>query len=139
NEDPVGSLPGGVKVAKVLAKLEKLIVSDLFLTETAKLAGIVLPASAFAEHEGTFVNSEGRAQHLQPALDPAAGRTTTEALKQLGGAPSAALPPEQPGTPRFAVPALRKETKRAGSFHSDALEQWVRELKKKEGMLKDGE
>ncbi|MCU0606479.1 MAG: FAD-dependent oxidoreductase [Candidatus Edwardsbacteria bacterium] len=139
NEDPVGSLPGGDKIAKTLARLETLLVCDLFLTPTAKLAGIVLPASAFAEHEGTFVNSEDRSQRLQPALKPAAGRTTAEVLKQLGGKPAASLPPEKSGKPRFAVPALKKDAKRARSFHGDALEKWVWELKKKEGMLKDGE
>ncbi len=139
NEDPAGSLPGGEKIAKTLAKLETLVVCDLFLTDTAKLAGIVLPASAFTEHEGTFVNSEGRSQHLKHALKPAAGRTTVEFLKQLGGTPSAQLPQAKQGEPAFAVPVLKKETRPARSFHSDALEKWVWELKKKEGMLKAGE
>ncbi|MDI6739039.1 MAG: FAD-dependent oxidoreductase [Candidatus Edwardsbacteria bacterium] len=139
NEDPIGSLPGGDKLAKVFSKLEKLIVCDLFLTGTAKLAGVVLPASAFAENEGTFVNSEGRIQRLKALLTPAAGRTTVEILKELGGTPSAQMPQAKKGRQAFAVPSLKKGKKMTKSFASDVLEKMAWELKKKEGVLKEGE
>ena len=58
-ENPVSSSPGPHLVRKALASLEFLVVADMFLTETAKLATVVLPAASFAEKEGTFTNFEG--------------------------------------------------------------------------------
>jgi len=46
------------------------VVQDLFLTETAELAHVVLPSASFAEKGGTFTNTEGREQHLRPAILP---------------------------------------------------------------------
>jgi len=69
-ENPVASFPSPSQVKKVLESLELLVVTDLFLTETAKLAAVVLPAASFAEKEGTFTNFEGRAQRLQRAIEP---------------------------------------------------------------------
>ncbi|HEU5011965.1 MAG TPA: NADH-quinone oxidoreductase subunit NuoG, partial [Roseiflexaceae bacterium] len=54
-------------VAQALDALEFLIVQDLFLTETAQRADVVLPAAAFAESEGTFTNAERRVQHFRQA------------------------------------------------------------------------
>ncbi len=51
-------------------KPEFLVVQDLFLTETAKLADVVLPAQSFAEREGTFTNTERRVQLFRAALKP---------------------------------------------------------------------
>jgi predicted molibdopterin-dependent oxidoreductase YjgC len=42
----------------------------MFLTETAKLATVVLPAASFAEKEGTFTNFEGRVQRVRKAIEP---------------------------------------------------------------------
>ncbi|MDD5542488.1 MAG: NADH-quinone oxidoreductase subunit NuoG [Acidobacteriia bacterium] len=53
-----------------LKKLELLVVSDLFLTETAKLADVVFPAASFAEKAGTMTNCGGQVQRLQRALLP---------------------------------------------------------------------
>jgi len=55
---------------KSLANLEFLIVQDIFLTETAKLADVVLPSACFAEKEGTFTNTERRVQRIRKAVDP---------------------------------------------------------------------
>jgi NADH-quinone oxidoreductase subunit G len=55
---------------EALTQLECIIVQDLFLTETAKLAHIVLPTVSFAEKEGTFTNYRRRVQRLQRALKP---------------------------------------------------------------------
>jgi NADH-quinone oxidoreductase subunit G len=56
-----------------LEKLELLVVSDLFLTETARRAHVVLPAASFAEKEGTMTNCGGQVQRLQRALFPLEG------------------------------------------------------------------
>ncbi len=53
-----------------LEKLDFLVVQDLFVTETAQLADVVLPAASFAEMEGTFTNLAGRVQRVRKALRP---------------------------------------------------------------------
>lgn len=53
-----------------LEKLDFLVVQDIFLTETARLAHVVLPAAAFAEVDGVFTNSERRVQRIRKAVDP---------------------------------------------------------------------
>jgi len=65
--DPATECPGG---KEALEKLDFLVVQDLFLTETAQLADVVLPAASFAEVEGTFTNLAGRVQRLRRALRP---------------------------------------------------------------------
>jgi len=55
---------------EALEKLRFLVVQDLFLTETARLADVVLPAASFAEADGTFTNMTGRVQRLHKALRP---------------------------------------------------------------------
>jgi len=53
-----------------LESLEFLVVQDIFLTETAKLADVVLPGTTFAEKDGTFTNTERRVQRLRKAINP---------------------------------------------------------------------
>jgi NADH-quinone oxidoreductase subunit G len=65
--NPAKSSPA---IAAALSQLEFLVVQDLFLTETAQLADVVLPAAAFAEREGTFTNAERRVQHFLQARRP---------------------------------------------------------------------
>jgi len=67
-ENPVLSDPDSNHVVEALKKLDFLVVQDLFLTETAQLADIVLPAVSFAEKEGTFVNTERRVQKVNKAI-----------------------------------------------------------------------
>ncbi len=55
---------------KALENLELLVVQDLFLTETAEYADVVLPAACFAEKEGTFTNTERRVQIFEQAVAP---------------------------------------------------------------------
>ena len=50
--------------------LEHLVVADLFLTETARYADVVLPGASFAEKDGTYVNTERRIQLARKAMDP---------------------------------------------------------------------
>jgi predicted molibdopterin-dependent oxidoreductase YjgC len=66
-DDPVGS-DGRLK--QVLEKLEFLVVQDIFLTETAKLASVVLPASSIAEKAGTVTSLERRLQEVHRAEEP---------------------------------------------------------------------
>ncbi len=68
-ENPVASFPCPSLVRKALTSLELLVVTDMFLTETAKLATVVLPAASFAEKEGTFTNFEGRVQRIRKAIE----------------------------------------------------------------------
>ncbi len=70
--DPVSTSPDGNLVKEALKKLEFLVVQDTFLTETAKLADVILPGVSFAEKEGTFTNVEGRIQKLKKAFEPLA-------------------------------------------------------------------
>jgi formate dehydrogenase alpha subunit len=69
-ENPILSDPDQQHVEKALANLEFLVVQDIFMTETARYAHVVLPAAAFAEKEGTFTNTERRVQLLAKALPP---------------------------------------------------------------------
>jgi len=69
-ENPVVSDPDADHVVKALEKVELLIVQDLFLTPTAKLADVVLPGVSFAEKDGTFVNTERRVMRVRKAVEP---------------------------------------------------------------------
>ncbi len=69
-ENPVAVFPQPELVRNALAALDFLVVSDMFLSETAGLATVVLPAAGFAEKEGTFTNFEGRIQHLKKVIEP---------------------------------------------------------------------
>ena len=69
-ENPVSSFPCRSLVRNALTSLDFLVVTDMFLTETAELAAMVLPTASFAEKEGTFTNFEGRAQRVRKAIEP---------------------------------------------------------------------
>jgi NADH-quinone oxidoreductase chain G len=71
-ENPLVSFPRPDEVESRLKGMEFLVVQDIIMTETAKLAHVVLPAAAWAEKEGTFVGATGLAQHL-PKCVPAPG------------------------------------------------------------------
>ena len=69
-ENPAMSDPNANHAREALARLDTLIVQDIFLTETAYLADIVLPASAFPEKTGTFTNTDRRVQLGRKAVNP---------------------------------------------------------------------
>ncbi|MCP4596442.1 formate dehydrogenase subunit alpha [Neptuniibacter sp.] len=69
-ENPAMSDPDVAKARQALAKLDHLVVQDIFLTETAALADVVLPASAFAEKDGTFTNTNRQVQLGRQAVNP---------------------------------------------------------------------
>ncbi len=69
-ENPVLSDPDANHVKESLKALEFLVVQDIFLSETAQLADIVLPSTSFAEKDGTFTNTERRVQRVRKAVEP---------------------------------------------------------------------
>ncbi len=69
-EDPVLTDADANHVRKALQALDFLVVQDLFLTETAQLADVVLPAACYAEKDGTFTNTERRVQRVRKAVEP---------------------------------------------------------------------
>jgi assimilatory nitrate reductase catalytic subunit len=80
----VVSAPNAAALERRLASLEFLVVADLFLSETARLADVVLPACQWAEEEGTMTSLEGRVLYRRAARAPPAGvRTDLQILKAL--------------------------------------------------------
>jgi formate dehydrogenase major subunit len=69
-ENPVISDPNIAHAEDWVRRLEFLAVQDLFLTETARWADVVIPGSSFAEKAGTYVNTERRIQLTEAAIDP---------------------------------------------------------------------
>jgi NADH-quinone oxidoreductase chain G len=69
-EDPVIAFPDNSKIMSRLKALDLLIVQDIIFTDTAKLAHVVLPASSWAEKDGTFTNAEGVTQKTHRIVDP---------------------------------------------------------------------
>jgi len=69
-ENPLVSDPDLRHAGHVLKKLELLVVQDIFLTETAEIAHVVLPGVSFAEKEGTFTTTDRRVQRVRKAMDP---------------------------------------------------------------------
>src|SRR5690606_38754147 len=88
-EDVVQTDPNTQKVMKALDSLEMLVVSELFMTETAKMATVLLPASSFLEKEGTFTNGERRIQRVQTVVEPIEGtkpdgQIIVEMMRKMG-------------------------------------------------------
>ena len=69
-ENPLMSEPDLVHTRRAMKKLDFLAVQDIFLTETAMLADVILPSAGFAEKDGTFTNTERRVQLVRKALNP---------------------------------------------------------------------
>jgi len=67
-ENPVFNLPNSGSVESALKDLDFLVVQDIFLTETGRLADVVLPSLSWAEKDGTFTNMERRVQRLRKAV-----------------------------------------------------------------------
>lgn len=88
-ENPALSHPDINHVRESLNNLEFLVVQDMFLTETARLAHIVLPAASFAEKDGTFTSTERRVQRIHKAIEPIGDsredwRITGEIAERMG-------------------------------------------------------
>ena len=69
-ENPLLTDPNGNKIKEELKHLDFLAVQDIFMTETAELAHVVLPGVSFAEKDGTFTNTERRVQRVRKAINP---------------------------------------------------------------------
>ncbi len=69
-ENPVISEADANHVKKALEKLDFFVVQDIFMTETAQYADVILPAASFAEKDGTFTNTERRFQRVRKAIEP---------------------------------------------------------------------
>lgn len=83
-ENPMMADPNLAHAEAQLRKLDFLVVQDIFLTETARLADVVLPATSFAERLGTYTNTERRVQLGRPVIEPLPGtRTDSEIIAQL--------------------------------------------------------
>jgi len=72
-ENPMMSDPDLNHVRHCLEETEFLVVQDIFMTETAELAHVVLPGTTFAEKDGTFTNTERRVQRVRKAIEPLSG------------------------------------------------------------------
>ncbi len=69
-ENPIITDPDMRHTRQSLTNLEFLVVQDIFPTETAVIADVILPAAAFAEKDGTFTNTERRVQRVRKAVEP---------------------------------------------------------------------
>lgn len=69
-EDPIVTDPDTAHVQRALESLEFFVIQDLFMTETAAYADVVLPGTSYAEKEGTFSNTERRVQRVRKAVEP---------------------------------------------------------------------
>jgi formate dehydrogenase alpha subunit len=69
-ENPVTSEPDTENIKRSLENLDFLVVQDIFMSETAQMADVVLPGCSFAEKDGTFANSERRIQRVRKVIEP---------------------------------------------------------------------
>ncbi|MCB1087673.1 MAG: formate dehydrogenase subunit alpha, partial [Verrucomicrobiae bacterium] len=72
-EDVVQTDPNSEAVKEAMNALDFLVVQEIFMTETAQFADVVLPAASFLEKSGTFTNGERRVQRVQAAVEPLEG------------------------------------------------------------------
>ena len=88
-ENPILSEANATHVEEALDRLEFFVVQDIFLSETARFADVILPAATFAEKDGTFTNTERRVQQIRKAIEPVGASKpdwwiTSEIAKRLG-------------------------------------------------------
>ena len=88
-EDVVQTDPNTHHVIKSMNALDLLVVQEIFMSETAKMADVILPGSTFLEKSGTFTNAERRVQQVNAAVKPLEGCKTdgqiiVEMMRKLG-------------------------------------------------------
>ena len=88
-EDIVQTDPNSAHVIKAMESLDLLVVQEIFMSETAKLAHVVLPGTTFLEKDGTFTNTERRVQRVNRAAEPLPGTKpdgviVTDMMQKLG-------------------------------------------------------
>ncbi len=85
-ENPLMTDPDIGHVEEALRSLDLLVVQDIFLTETAELAHVVLPGACFAEKDGTYTNTERRVQRVRKAVEPPGeARDDSAIIAELAG------------------------------------------------------
>lgn len=82
-ENPVLTDPDANHIRASLEHLEFLVVQELFLTETAAYADVILPGASFAEKDGTFTNTERRVQRVRKAIEPIPGQADWMTICQM--------------------------------------------------------
>jgi len=106
-ENPVAGFPQPNQVKEALAALDFLAVADIFPTDTARLADVILPAASFAEKDGTFTNFEGRVQRLHPAVAPVGESLPDgEIILRLAAALGAPMPYASPAAVMEEIEAV---------------------------------
>ncbi|MBK7942769.1 MAG: formate dehydrogenase subunit alpha [Flavobacteriales bacterium] len=109
-EDMGQTDPNTMHVRKALGELELFVVQELFMTETAKMAHVVLPGASFLEKSGTFTNGERRIQRVNAVVDPIEG---TKSDGQI--------------TCDIMERYAQKTGKRSGNANTDYHPKWVLE------------
>lgn len=105
-EDPAQSDPNTQHVAAALARMECVVVQDLFLNETAKYAHVFLPGSSFLEKDGTFTNAERRISRVRQVMPPLAGYADWQVTQAFANALGYAMHYESPEAIMAEVAAL---------------------------------
>jgi formate dehydrogenase alpha subunit len=126
-EDLAQSDPDQRRVARALARLDLLVVQDPFLSETARMAHLVLPAAGWLEQDGTFTNAERRVQRVRAALPPPGGaRPDWEVVQDVARALGAGWDYRDPGEVLEEIAAVAPAA--FGGLRTDRLEpdgiQW---------------
>jgi predicted molibdopterin-dependent oxidoreductase YjgC len=119
-ENPLLSDPDANHVKEGLEKLDFLVVQDIFFTETAELADVVLPAASFAEKDGTVTNTERRVQKIRKALDPIG--VSREDLQILCDVATRMGYPMDYESPAQVMEEIARLTPSYGGMHYDRLE-----------------
>jgi NADH-quinone oxidoreductase subunit G len=125
--DPASAYPA---TRTALEKVDFLVVQDMFLTPTAQLADVVLPAAAFAERDGTYTNAERRVQRVRPAR-PAPGECRPDWAMVQGIAEAVLTLLRDPETeqeetkePRKKVKGKKRDAPAAADTAADPLPSW---------------
>jgi predicted molibdopterin-dependent oxidoreductase YjgC len=130
--DLLRSLPHRSRTKKALKKVPFIVVQDAFLTDTAKLADVVLPVAVHAEQEGTFISSTGQLGLLNQALPTNGVRPDWQIISQLGAKMGFAMKSVSPKVifkelaakmplwaglePKFSAPCPRIKAAVSGKF-----------------------
>jgi formate dehydrogenase alpha subunit len=95
--NPAQTDPHSQRVEEALKAMDLVVVHEIFLTKTAALADVVLPAAAFAEKEGTFINADRRVQRVRKIVEPPIGcKTDVEILCELSERMGYVMPSSTP-------------------------------------------
>jgi formate dehydrogenase major subunit len=120
-ENPMVTDPDVRHVGEALTSVDFLIVQDIFLTETAALADVVLPGVCFAEKEGTFTNTERRVQRVRKAVKaPGEARQDHVILRDLAARLGRPMPA---GTPQEIMEEIASLAPSYAGIRYDRLEE----------------